>query len=56
MILDAASIDDINCSAGISLAGLCDYLDAKAVTLVLARADTSVLHVLNVYGLKHRFP
>ena len=56
VILDAASIDDIDYSAGISLAGLCDYLDAKAVTLVLTRADTSLLHVLDVYGLKHRFP
>ncbi len=56
VILDAASIGDIDYSAGISLAGLCDYLDAKEVTLVLARADTSLLNVLDVYGLRPRFP
>jgi MFS superfamily sulfate permease-like transporter len=56
VILDAASIDDIDYSAGISLAGLCDYLDAKGVSLVLAGADTSLLNVLDVYGMRHRFP
>jgi high affinity sulfate transporter 1 len=56
VILDAASIADIDYSAGISLGGLCDYLEAKGITLVLARADTSLLHVLDVYGMRHRFP
>jgi high affinity sulfate transporter 1 len=56
VILDAASIDDVDYSAGVSLGGLCDYLDAKGVTLVLARADTSLLNVLDLYGLDQRFP
>ena len=56
VILDAASIDDIDYSAGISLSGLCDFLEAKGITLALARPDAALLQVLQVYDLKHRFP
>jgi MFS superfamily sulfate permease-like transporter len=56
VILDAASIDDIDYSAGISLAGLCDYLEAKGITLALARADASLVALIEKYGLRRRFP
>ena len=39
VVLDAGAMDDIDYSAGISLAGLLDYLDARHITFALARAD-----------------
>jgi high affinity sulfate transporter 1 len=56
VILDASPIDDIDYSAGISLAGLCDYLDNKGITFVLARPDPSLLHLLDIYGLRKWLP
>ena len=56
LILDAGAIDDIDYSAGLSLSGLCDFLDARGITLALARPDAALLDVLQVYELKHRFP
>jgi MFS superfamily sulfate permease-like transporter len=56
VVIDASSIDDIDYSAGLSLTGLCDYPDARGVTLALARTDTSLLQVLEMYGLRERFP
>ncbi len=56
LVLDAGSMDDIDYSAGISLAGLLDYLDAKHVTFALMRADDSLLHTLDLYGLRKRIP
>jgi high affinity sulfate transporter 1 len=56
VILDVSSIDDIDYSAGISLAGLCDYLEAKGITLALARADASLLELIEKYDLRRRFP
>jgi high affinity sulfate transporter 1 len=56
LVLDAGAVDDIDYSAGISLSGLLDYLDAKGVTFALARADTGFLHTLELYGIKKRIP
>jgi high affinity sulfate transporter 1 len=56
VIVDAAAIDDIDYSAGISVANLVDYLDAKGITLAMARADASLLHLIEKYGLRHRLP
>jgi MFS superfamily sulfate permease-like transporter len=56
IILDAASISDIDYSAGQELGGLLDYLESKHVTLVLARPDPSILRSLDTYGLRARFP
>ena len=56
LILDAGAIDDIDYSAGISVAGLLDYLDAKHVTFALARADSGLLHTLDLYGIRSRIP
>jgi len=54
LVLDAGALDDIDYSAGISLSGLLDYLDAHGITFVLARADTGLLHTLEMYGLRRR--
>ncbi|MGZ4594769.1 MAG: SulP family inorganic anion transporter [Actinomycetes bacterium] len=54
LILDAGAIDDIDYSAGISVAGLLDYLEAKRVTFALARADSGLLHTLDLYGIRSR--
>jgi len=56
VILDASSLDDIDYSAGVSLAGLLDYLDARGITFALARADTGLLFTLATYGLMKRIP
>jgi MFS superfamily sulfate permease-like transporter len=56
VVLDASSIDDIDFSAGLSLAGLYDYLHAKRITLALAQPDSALLHVLDKYGLRRRIP
>jgi len=56
VVLDAGALDDIDYSAGISLAGLLNYLDARHITFALARADTGLLHTLELYGLRTRIP
>ncbi|MGZ4534246.1 MAG: SulP family inorganic anion transporter [Nocardioidaceae bacterium] len=56
VVLDAASIVDIDYSAGLALAGLYDYLEARGVTIALARADVSLLKLLETYHLRGRFP
>jgi high affinity sulfate transporter 1 len=56
LVLDAGSVDDVDYSAGVSLAGLLDYLEARQITFALARADTSLLHTLDLYGLGKRIP
>ena len=56
VILDASSLDDIDYSAGVSLAGFLDYLDARGITFALARADTGLLFTLATYGLMKRIP
>ena len=50
VVLDASSLDDIDYSASVSLAGLLDYLDAKAMTFALARADTGPLYTWQPAG------
>jgi len=50
LILDAGSLDDIDYSAGLSLAALLDYLKAHDITFALARADTSLMDTLTTYG------
>jgi MFS superfamily sulfate permease-like transporter len=56
VVLDAGSVDDVDYSAGVSLAGLLDYLEARQITFALARADTSLLHTLDLYGIGKRIP
>jgi high affinity sulfate transporter 1 len=56
LVLDAGSVDDVDYSAGVSLAGLLDYLEARQIIFALARADTSLLHTLDLYGLGKRIP
>jgi high affinity sulfate transporter 1 len=54
LILDAAGLDDIDYSAGISLAGLLDYLGSRQITFAIARADTSLVDTLRAYDLLDR--
>jgi len=54
LILDAAGLDDIDYSAGISLAGLLDYLASRRITFAMARADTGLLDTLGAYDLLDR--
>ena len=56
LVLDAGALDDIDYSAGISLSGLLDYLDARNITFALARADDSLLQTLEKYELRKRIP
>jgi high affinity sulfate transporter 1 len=56
VVLDAGSVNDVDYSAGGSVAGLMDYLDARHITFALARADTSLLHTLELYGIRRRIP
>lgn len=55
-MLDAAAIDDIDYSAGVSLSGLLDYLDSRNVRFALVHADPAMLETLDVYGLLDRIP
>ncbi len=54
LILDAKSIDDIDYSAGVSIAGLLDYLEARHVTFALSGADTGLVDTLRAYDLLDR--
>jgi MFS superfamily sulfate permease-like transporter len=54
LILDAKSVDDIDYSAGISIAGLMDYLTARHVTFALSGADTGLVDTLRAYDLLDR--
>lgn len=56
LILDGAGISDVDYSAGMNLAALLDWLDARQIALVLARVDTDVLSALDSYGLGARIP
>ena len=56
LVLDAGSLDDIDYSAGISLSGLLDYLEARNITFALARADDGLLQTLEKYELRKRIP
>ena len=54
LILDAAGLDDIDYSAGISLAGLLDYLASRQITFAMARTDTGLRDTLAAYDLLNR--
>jgi high affinity sulfate transporter 1 len=54
LILDAESVDDIDYSAGVSIAGLMDYLEARHVTFALSGADTGLVDTLRAYDLLDR--
>jgi high affinity sulfate transporter 1 len=54
LILDAKSVDDIDYSAGVSMAGLMDYLKARKVTFALSGADTGLIDTLRAYDLLDR--
>jgi MFS superfamily sulfate permease-like transporter len=54
LILDAAGLDDIDYSAGISLAGLLDYLGSRQITFAMASTDTWLLDTLRAYDLLDR--
>ena len=56
LIVDASSIDDIDYSAGRALNGLIDYLDAKGITIAIARMDPSLVGTLDSHGLAERIP
>src|SRR3954447_9891903 len=56
LVLDAGALDDIDYSAGISLSGLLDYLDARNITFALASADDALLDTLKMYVLRDRIP
>jgi MFS superfamily sulfate permease-like transporter len=51
LILDAAGLNDIDYSAGISLAGLLNYLKSRRITFAIALADTGLLETLRAYDL-----
>jgi high affinity sulfate transporter 1 len=53
-ILDAGAVDDIDYSAGISLGGLLNYLEARHITFALVGADTSLVDTLRAYDLLDR--
>ena len=54
LILDAQSVDDVDYSAGIAIAGLMDYLTARHVTFALSGADTGLVDTLRAYDLLER--
>jgi hypothetical protein len=54
LVLDAAGLNDIDYSAGISLAGLLDYLASRQITCAIAGADTSLVDTLRAYDLLDR--
>jgi high affinity sulfate transporter 1 len=54
LILDAESVDDIDYSAGVSIAGLMDYLESRHVTFALTGADTGLVDTLRAYDLLDR--
>ena len=54
LVLDASTLDDIDYSAGFSLSGLLDYLEARHITFALARADSNLSTTLETYGLAQR--
>jgi MFS superfamily sulfate permease-like transporter len=54
LILDAKSVDDIDYSAGVSMAGLMDYLTARKVTFALSGADSGLIETLRAYDLLDR--
>ena len=56
LVLDAASLDDIDYSAGKALEGLLDYLDARGITPALTRVDTGLMATIASYGLENRIP
>ena len=54
LILDAGGLDDIDYSAGVAFAGLLDYLDARQITLAIARVDPGLVDTLRADDLLDR--
>jgi len=54
LILDAQSVDDIDYSAGMSMAGLMDYLTARKISFALSGADSGLIETLRAYDLLDR--
>ena len=54
LILDARSIDDINCSAGVAISGLLDLLAARKVTFAICGADTALVDTRRAYDRADR--
>ncbi len=54
LILDAGGLDDIDYSAGVALVGLLDYLDARQITLAIARVDPGLVDTLRADDLLDR--
>ncbi len=46
VVLDAGSLDDVDYSAGVSLAGPIDYLEARQIMLPPSPGDNGLLHTL----------
>lgn len=49
--LDCGGIDDIDYSAGVTLANLVNYCEARNARFVLVRPDTQLLATLRAYGV-----
>ena len=54
LILDAGGLDDIDYSAGVAFAGLLDYLDARQITIAIARVDPGLVDTLRADDLLDR--
>lgn len=55
LILDCSAIDDVDYSAGLSLAALVDYMHARNAHFGLTRADPVLLETLKKYGVLRQF-
>jgi high affinity sulfate transporter 1 len=54
LILDAGGLTDVDYSAGVAVAGLLDYLDARQITLAMARVDPGLVDTLRADDLLDR--
>jgi MFS superfamily sulfate permease-like transporter len=54
LVVDVSSLDSVDYSAGKALLGLLDYLDARKITVVLARVDAGMDTALATFGIDKR--
>ena len=54
LVVDVSSLDSVDYSAGKALLGLLDYLDARKITVVLARVDEGIRATLSTFGIDKR--
>jgi high affinity sulfate transporter 1 len=55
LVLDCSSIDDVDYSAGLAVAGLIDYAHAKGAHFGIAGADPKLIDTLQRYGVLEQF-